>query len=103
MLTPLVLGGLALAVFWQTTLLVSWATVREVTHDTDPRRAAQIRWVVAGMLLGAAACTTLALWPPVFGRISTVGGLAGLAFFLLVQPLGTALRDHARAGRLPSA
>jgi hypothetical protein len=44
----------------------------------------------------AAACTALALHVPVFGTVSTVGGAACLAFFLLVQPLGTAVRDALR-------
>ena len=40
------------------------------------------------------------LHPPVFGLVSTIGAALGLAFFLLVQPAGTALRD---AVKLPSA
>ena len=41
----------------------------------------------------------MALWPPVFGLVSTLGGALCLAFFLIVQPAGTALRD---AVRVPS-
>jgi hypothetical protein len=48
---------------------------------------------IAGEILLAAGCTAVALWPPVFGRVSTVGGALCLGFFLLVQPAGTALRD----------
>ncbi|MBX7195299.1 MAG: hypothetical protein K1X94_24805 [Sandaracinaceae bacterium] len=48
-----------------------------------------------GAVAGAAAVTTVALWPPVFGAISTVGGALALVFFLGIQPLGTAARDKA--------
>jgi hypothetical protein len=48
---------------------------------------------IAAELVAAAACTALALHPPVFGMVSTIGGALGLAFFLLVQPAGTAARD----------
>ena len=41
----------------------------------------------------AAACTAVALYPPHFGLVSTLGGALCLAYFLLVQPAGTALRD----------
>ncbi len=44
---------------------------------------------------GAGFVTWLALVPPVFGFWSTVGGALGLAFFLAVQPAGTATRDAA--------
>ncbi|MDP2316889.1 MAG: hypothetical protein Q8P41_28615 [Pseudomonadota bacterium] len=106
MLTPCGLGVLALLVLWQTTLLVAWATLREVAalrqRAVSGRRPllSRVGWVLlcTGLLLcGAAACTALALTAPVFGTVSTVGGVACLAFFLLVQPLGTALRDYARA------
>ncbi|HZO12649.1 MAG TPA: hypothetical protein VFB62_05315, partial [Polyangiaceae bacterium] len=43
--------------------------------------------------------TYLALYPPIFGTVSIVGGALGLVFFLLVQPAGTAIRD---AVRVPS-
>jgi hypothetical protein len=48
---------------------------------------------IAGEIALAAAFTLIALWPPVFGPVSTVGGLLCLGFFLAVQPAGTALRD----------
>lgn len=53
---------------------------------------------VAGILAAAAGVTALALQRPYFGAVSTIGGALCLGFFLLVQPLGTALRD---AMRLP--
>jgi hypothetical protein len=48
---------------------------------------------IAAELVAASTCTALALYPPVFGLVSTIGGALGLAFFLLVQPAGTAVRD----------
>jgi hypothetical protein len=48
---------------------------------------------IAAALIAAAACTALALRPPVFGPVSTGGGVLGLALFLLVQPAGTRVRD----------
>lgn len=48
---------------------------------------------VAGDVVAAAACTAIALQRPHFGLVSTVGGALCLAFFLLIQPAGTALRD----------
>src|SRR5262249_46481052 len=63
------------------------------------RRAALTVAFISGAILLAAACTAIALWPPVFGRVSTIGGALCLLFFLLVQPAGTALRD---AVRVPS-
>ncbi|MEJ7733944.1 MAG: hypothetical protein WKG00_32710 [Polyangiaceae bacterium] len=67
----------------------------------DPRRLcarklALVALFVAGVLLAACGCTALALWPPYFGTVSTIGGVLGLAYFLLVQPAGTALRDAVR-------
>ncbi len=44
----------------------------------------------------AGVISWIALRPPVFGTISTIGGALGLAFFLLVQPAGTWLRDELR-------
>lgn len=49
-----------------------------------------------GIILGAAACTALAASPPLWGTVSTLGGVLCLAFFVLVQPLGTRLRDFAK-------
>lgn len=55
---------------------------------------------LVGILGGAALVTFLALVPPAFGTTSIVGGVLGLAFFLLVQPAGTALRDAVRLPHL---
>jgi hypothetical protein len=57
------------------------------------RKAALAAAFAAGEILLAAACTAVALWPPVFGTVSTVGGALCLGFFLLVQPAGVAVRD----------
>ncbi len=64
----------------------------------DPRAALAKRALVALAFVAAeiglaAGCTIVALWPPVFGTVSTVGGALCLGYFLLVQPAGTALRD----------
>lgn len=60
------------------------------------RKLALVALFVVGVLVAAASCTVLALWPPYFGMVSTIGGALGLAYFLLVQPAGTALRDAVR-------
>jgi len=44
----------------------------------------------------ATACTAASLRAPLFGTVSTAGAAAGLVFFLLVQPAGTAVRDALR-------
>lgn len=45
----------------------------------------------------SAAATYLALWPPYFGTVSTVGGILGLVHFLVIlQPAGVAARDLAK-------
>jgi hypothetical protein len=79
------------------------ARVRLVASD-DPvgvleRAQVPLAAVAVGALVGASVVTALALWPPPFGLVSTLGGALGLAFFLVIQPLGTAARDRAR---LPS-
>lgn len=51
---------------------------------------------VLGAVLALVAVTALALWPPPFGLISTIGGALGLVYFLAIQPLGTAVRDAVR-------
>ncbi|WP_437785730.1 hypothetical protein [Sorangium sp. So ce1097] len=73
-----------------------------LVSSVDPR--ALCRSKIALLALGAAAvlgalvgCTALALSRPRFGPMSAA---LSLALFLLVQPLGTALRD---AAHLPSA
>lgn len=72
------------------------------TFDPRPwldRKIALAALFIAGDLAIAAACSAVALWPPRFGLVSTLGGAACLGFFLIIQPAGTALRD---AVRLPS-
>lgn len=51
-----------------------------------------------GSLVTVAGITAICLVPPVFGTVSTVGGVLMIAFFILVQPLGVMVRD---ATRLP--
>lgn len=67
----------------------------------DPRgwiagKIAMVGAFIAIEIALASLATALALHAPVFGPISTAGGALGLAFFLLVQPAGTAVRDAAR-------
>jgi hypothetical protein len=67
----------------------------------DPRswarsRVALIAAFAAGEIAVAAGCTALALVPPVFGTVSTIGAALCLLFFLLVQPAGTAVRGAVR-------
>jgi hypothetical protein len=87
--------GLALAPAKPGGLLVA-------TFDPRPwldRKIALAALFIVGELVIAAACSAVALWPPRFGLVSTLGGAACLGFFLVVQPAGTALRG---ALRLPS-
>lgn len=68
---------------------------------TDPRawaRASMARCAAFAVaeVLAAAGCTAVALWPPAFGLVSTIGGALCLAFFLLVQPAGVAVRESVR-------
>ena len=72
------------------------------TFDPRPwidRKIALVALFILGDLAIAAASSAVALWPPRFGLVSTLGGAACLGFFLIIQPAGTALRD---AVRLPS-
>jgi hypothetical protein len=67
----------------------------------DPRAFCRSRaaLLVAFALVAVAvagACTAVALVPPAFGTISKIGGALCLAFFLLIQPAGTAARDAVR-------
>ncbi len=69
--------------------------------DCDPRV-----WAVGRRRLGAAfiivslalagVCTALMFWPPVFGVVSTLGALAGLGYFLGLQPVGVSLAEAMR-------
>ncbi|AKF07339.1 hypothetical protein [Sandaracinus amylolyticus] len=47
-------------------------------------------------VLSCAVVSLIACWPPALGTISTIGGVLGVAYFLAIQPLGTAVRDAAR-------
>ncbi|WP_437603282.1 hypothetical protein [Sorangium sp. So ce590] len=72
-----------------------------LVSSMDPRafcrgKLALLSLGVAGILGALVGCTALALSRPRFGPESTAGAALCLAFFLLVQPLGTALRDAAR-------
>lgn len=51
---------------------------------------------IAAILALCAALSAVALYPPRFGFVSTIGGALCFLFFLLVQPAGTALRDAVR-------
>ncbi len=72
-----------------------------LVSSMDPRafcrgKLALLSLGVAGILGALVGCTALALSRPRFGPASTAGAALCLAFFLLVQPLGAALRDAAR-------
>lgn len=87
--------GLALAAAKPGGLLVA-------TFNPRPwidRKIALAALFIVGDVALAAGCTAVALWPPRFGLVSTLGGAACLGFFLIAQPAGTALRD---AVALPS-
>lgn len=51
---------------------------------------------ILGALVGLGAVTALALQTPWFGTVSTIGGALAVAYFLGIQPLGTAVRDAVR-------
>lgn len=64
----------------------------------DPRsfcaKKAALVWLFIVVTLAlCAGITALALREPIVSLSSKLGGVLGLAFFLLVQPAGTALRD----------
>jgi hypothetical protein len=48
------------------------------------------------LLAAAAGVTALALVPPTFGPLSTVGAALGLALFLLAQPAGVSVKEAVR-------
>ncbi len=56
-------------------------------------RARLVTLFLLGSIVVLAGVTVLALWPPHFGLVSTLGGVLGVAYFLGIQPLGTAVRD----------
>ena len=52
---------------------------------------------IAGELLLCGLCTLLALWPPAtVSTTSLIGGVASLAYFLGIQPVGNIVRDAVR-------
>lgn len=67
----------------------------------DPVKAVRARmrmlasFALVSVLL-AGAITAVALVPPIFGTVSTLGGALGLLFFILVQPAGVKVRNWAR-------
>jgi hypothetical protein len=72
-----------------------------LVSSTDPRAfVSSRRWLVvlfiAAELAACGACTRLALSEPVFGTLSTIGGVLCLGFFLAVTPIGVAVRDACR-------
>lgn len=78
-----------------------WLIPGELLSTIDPEAALETRrlsllgFAVIAVLL-CAGITAIALTPPIFGTISTIGGALGLAFFLLVQPAGVKVRNWAR-------
>lgn len=60
------------------------------------RHRARLARFAAACPIACGVVTAIALVPPVFGLVSTIGGALGIAYFLIVQPLGTAARDAAR-------
>lgn len=67
----------------------------------DPRRFVRARLLatfglIAVDLAWVALGTTLALWPPVFGAVSTLGAAVLLGHFLGMTPLAMASRERSR-------
>lgn len=67
----------------------------------DPRRwirdrTLRIGGLVAIELAASAACTVAALWPPLYGPISTAGALVALVWFQLAQDGGRIVAELAR-------
>ncbi len=58
----------------------------------DSRARLLVAFLFAGTL-ALALVTGVALWPPHFGLVSTAGGVLCVAYFLAIQPIGTAVRD----------
>lgn len=68
------------------------------TFDPRPWCRAKAALVVGFQLLVialASGITYLALYPPLFGTVSTIGGVAGLVYFITVQAVGVSLRETA--------
>lgn len=73
--------------------------IRVATIDpiaTCERKRSMLLGFAAAAVLGCAIVSAIALWPPAFGAVSTIGGVLCVAYFLAIQPLGTAARDAAR-------
>ena len=73
-----------------------------VVSAIDPRawakkKAAIVVAFTIAEIAAAALATAVALVPPAFGLVSKIGGALCLAFFLGVQPLGTAVREAVRS------
>ncbi|MDI3282061.1 hypothetical protein [Polyangium sp. 15x6] len=69
-----------------------------ILSTIDPRsfcgQKTRLGWLfLFGVLALAAGVTALALHEPIVSTTSKLGGVLGLAFFLIVQPAGTGLRD----------
>lgn len=62
------------------------------------RARASIGFALAELAV-CGACTAVALRPPYFGLVSTIGGAMCLLFFVFVQPIGVGVED---ANRVPS-
>lgn len=60
------------------------------------RRRAMLLGFAAADVLGCAAVTAIALWPPALGPVSTIGGVLGVAYFLAITPIANAVRDAAK-------
>jgi len=72
-----------------------------ILATADPRAwLTRARWLAIGFVLLdlalAGLCTALAVWPPYFGLVSTLGAAGALGWFLAVQPLGVAVHDALR-------
>ena len=82
-------------------VLLDAAGTAELVSTMDPReevaRGRRTLWLLLAVtLLPAAAITALILIPPLFGPLSTLGGVLALGFFLAIQPIAVALQDQAR-------
>jgi hypothetical protein len=86
-------GLISLGLLWIEALLVAGS----VWGSPSPRPAA-CAFIGADVAL-CSAVTGLALWPPVFGPVSTFGAVLCLAFFLAVTPAGVWMRDRSASLR----
>lgn len=59
------------------------------------RRRAHVLFALAELAI-CGGLTALALFPPAFGAVSTLGGVGLLAFFLSVQPIGVSVEEASR-------